>query len=488
MKQTTSDIVRVRFAPSPTGGLHIGGARTALLNYLFARRAGGKLFLRIEDTDVERALAGAVEALQADLDWLGIRFDDWSDGETLHSQQNLLRQSQRQTRYAQIAAELQSRSATYKCWCPPERLTLLRQNAAQKNLPPRYDKHCLRLAQSEIDEFTALGRPYVVRLKMLDKPVVIDDLFKETVAFAGRNLDDPILIRSDGAATSILAGVVDDHDMGITHILRGEEWLPSTPYQKFIFEALAWPTPCWGHLSMLLDESGRKLSKRIGNATVEEIRVAGVLPQALCRYIAGLGRGNLKPDAGWTLESLAQDFDAEAYRSGEIIYAHTALLGENQRFIQRLSDRELWDSLASQLIERYPEMRARSDERQVAAIHLGREGAKTTRQIIDNLSCIIERPNLATVDFSLQTRATFVIAAYIDELKNNNSGWDKDVAKRFLENVAVRTGLKGAALFTSLRLTLTGQPHGPKLTDIIGFLGREECLERAKKAIIFLKG
>ncbi len=481
MPESFGGVVRVRFAPSPTGYLHIGGARTALLNYLLARRASGKIFLRIEDTDTEREVAGALEALKSDLDWLGIKFDDWSDGQTIYTWDNPLCQSKRHNRYVQVVDELYQRGAIYKCWCSPERLAELRQIAARQNLPPRYDKRCLKMPHSTIWENEKSATPFVMRLKMQDKPVVIDDLFKGHITFAGRNLDDPILVRSDGTVTSLLAGVVDDHDMGITHILRGEEWLPSTPYQKVIFEALDWQVPRWGHLAMLLDASGHKLSKRVGNATIEEIRALGILPEALCRYVAGLGRNNFGMDVGWDMESLVQNFELTAYRSGNIIYSHPALLSENQHLIQRLSDSEIWDILKDLIINRYPQAGEWDFSKQTMAIALGRNGAKTIQQILENLAFVLAPPAVSKDVFLPYPQALEVITSFIDELSSTPPVWNSDSVKYTIDKIKERTKLKGADIYMPLRIALTGRITGPTFIDIMIFLGRDECLKRAKE-------
>jgi len=292
--------IKTRFAPSPTGYLHVGGARTALFNYLFAKKFGGTFLLRIEDTDPERSKPEYSEQILISMKWLGL---DWDEGP--------YHQSERMHIYQQYTQKLLEEGKAYRCFCTPEELEEMREQQRQQGLPTRYDGRCSRLTQEEIEERLNKGMPFAVRLKVpQDRRIIAwDDMVKGHIEINSSELDDFILVRSDGTPTYNFAVVIDDHTMGVTHVLRGEDHIPNTPKQILIYEALGWGTPEFGHVPMILGKDKTKLSKRHGAVGVEAYRDEGFLPEALFNFLALLG-ASYDPDREvYTKQELIELFD-----------------------------------------------------------------------------------------------------------------------------------------------------------------------------------
>ncbi|MEK7172104.1 MAG: glutamate--tRNA ligase, partial [Patescibacteria group bacterium] len=269
-------MIRTRFAPSPTGFLHIGGLRTALYNYLFARKNGGKFIFRLEDTDQKRFVEGAYENLIKMLEWAGLKFDE---GPHIGGAHAPYIQSQRFELYKKFADELLQKGAAYRCFCTSERLLQMRKEQEEHKLAPKYDKHCAKLSADEIEKLLAGKTPFVVRQKIPDSGEVnFTDLVREDVTFKCETIDDQVLLKSDGFPTYHLANVVDDHAMEITHVIRGEEWLSSTPKHILLYKAFGWNPPHFAHLPLLLNKDKSKLSKRQGDVAVEDYKLKGYLP------------------------------------------------------------------------------------------------------------------------------------------------------------------------------------------------------------------
>ena len=300
--------MRVRFAPSPTGTLHIGSARTALYNFLFARHTGGSFVLRIDDTDAARSDAALEESIMADLRWLGLT---WDEGPDVGGPSGPYRQSERLERHRTAADELLAAGLAYRCFCPEERLEELRREALAAGHTPRYDRRCLALPAEEVSHRLDAGEPAAVRFKVPAGEVVVDDLIRGPVVIGADALSDPIIVRSDGVAGYNFATVVDDLAMGITHVIRGDDHLTNTARQQLLFEALGGPVPRWAHHSMVLGPDGGKLSKRHGATAVGDYRELGYLPEAIVNYLALLGWSHGE-DEVLDLDRLVREFDARA--------------------------------------------------------------------------------------------------------------------------------------------------------------------------------
>ncbi len=297
--------IRVRFAPSPTGQLHLGNARTALFNYLYARKTGGTFVLRVEDTDLERSSAEAEEAILNDLRWMGL---EWAEGPGRGGEYGPYRQSERREIYARYASELLEKGHAYRCYCTPEELEEKRKRSLARGVPPKYDGRCRNLKPEEEQAFAAEGRASSLRFKVETRRVDFEDLIKGRMSFEGQTLGDFIILRSDGTAAYNFAVVVDDALMQITHVIRGEDHLTNTPRQLLIYQALGWQPPKFAHPPMILGPDHSPLSKRHGATSVTYFREEGFLPEALVNYLALLG---WSVDAGqeiMSLEELSQKF------------------------------------------------------------------------------------------------------------------------------------------------------------------------------------
>ncbi len=468
--------VVVRFAPSPTGSLHVGGARTALFNALLHERQGGRFIFRVEDTDKAREVEGAASRMLADLKWLGIEFNE---GEGIGGDHGPYLQSERSHFYAEAIRILVSNGAAYRCFCTPERITALHEENAKAGRPPRYDRHCRDISHEDFDHHVSAGEASVIRLSIeTDKVTVINDLVKGQIAFAGENLDDPILVRSDGSPTGLLAGAIDDHTMGVTRIFRGDEWLPSTPYQYRIFEGLGGPIPEWGHLSLLVDENHAKLSKRTAGLSVGELKAEGILPEALRRYLAGLGRSTIPADKGWSISDLAADFDPTKYRSGEIVYSKSALLTENQKYMRSLKPEDL--------LERFNEWNVDNEAfglippaRRPMAMPLALETASTLEQCLAELKSISIAPELSSINREEIPTGGRVVEKFLNHL--NVVEFTETGIQSALGDTGRDLGIKGKDLYHPIRLALSGQTQGPKLAAVMMLIGKEESTHRFEK-------
>ncbi len=301
---------RVRFAPSPTGYLHIGGLRTALYNYLFAKNQNGKIILRIEDTDRKRFVEGAIENLIDTLNWAGINFDE---GPNIGGEFKPYLQSERLDIYKRLAEKLVFEDKAYYCFCTPERLEKLKEEQQKQKLPQtKYDKHCLHLSKSKIENNLNTKIPFVIRLNVHpDEKIIFNDVIRETVEFDTNNIDDQVLIKSDGYPTYHLANVVDDHLMEISHVIRGEEWLSSTPKHVILYEYFGWEKPVFAHLPLLLNPDKSKLSKRQGDVAVEDYREKGYLKEALINFVALLGWNYGDDKEFYEMDELIKKFSLE---------------------------------------------------------------------------------------------------------------------------------------------------------------------------------
>ena len=309
--------VRVRFAPSPTGFVHIGSLRTALYNYLFAKKMGGKYILRVEDTDRTRLVDGAIENMLNAMKWAGVNHDE---GVMLDDNGNVVQkgeygpyiQSERLDIYKKYIQELLDNGKAYYCFCTKERLDEVREKQKEAGETPRYDGHCRDLTQEEIDAKIAAGEPYVIRLRLPENHVIkFTDLVRGETEFNTNDLDDQVLIKTDGFPTYHFAVVVDDHLMKITHVIRGEEWVSSTPKHVYLYEAFGWEAPKFVHLPNILNKEKKKLSKRQGDVAVEDFKKKGYLPEGLVNYVALVGWSPEENKEIFSMEELEQAFSIE---------------------------------------------------------------------------------------------------------------------------------------------------------------------------------
>ncbi|MGE5392980.1 MAG: glutamate--tRNA ligase [Candidatus Saccharibacteria bacterium] len=360
-----SDQVRVRMAPSPTGFLHIGGLRTALYNYLFARKSGGRFILRIEDTDRNRLVPGALENIVETLHDFGLDPDEgpcWVGGKVAErGDKGPYLQSDRLGLYKKYAEELIAKGTAYYCFCPAERLEELRKSQEAQKLPPKYDKHCLSLSKEEVEAKLKAGEPHVIRLNVpKDLTVRFSDVVHGEIAISTNDIDDQVLLKTDGFPTYHLAVVVDDHLMEVSHVIRGEEWIPSTPKHVLLYSAFGWETPMFVHLPLLLSKSRKKLSKRDGDVAVRDFLKNGYLPEALINFVALLGWNPKTEEEIFSLKELIERFDLGKLNKAGAVFDLDKLDWINGLYIRKLSKDDLFERLKPYLadsgieIEKYP--------------------------------------------------------------------------------------------------------------------------------------
>lgn len=336
--------VRVRYAPSPTGLQHIGGVRTALFNYLFARSLDGKFILRLEDTDRTRYDEKYVKNLFDTMAWLGI---DWDEGGEKGGPYSPYIQSERTELYRKYAKQLVDKGEAYYCFCDSERLERIRKIQTENKMPPGYDRNCRSLSPEEVSAKLASGIPHVVRLKVpLEGETRFHDHLLGDITWKNEDISpDPVLLKSDGFPTYHLANVVDDHLMGITHVMRAQEWIPSTPLHVQMYRAFGWDAPEFCHLPMVNGADGKKLSKRHGSTAMDEFRARGYLPGAIVNYVALLGCSYKEGQDVYTLEELASSFRMEHLNKAPAVFDYKKLEWYNGLYIRALSDEELYQRL-----------------------------------------------------------------------------------------------------------------------------------------------
>ncbi|MBT4055828.1 glutamate--tRNA ligase, partial [Candidatus Peregrinibacteria bacterium] len=339
--------IKTRFAPSPTGYLHIGSLRTALYAYLFAKKEKGAMILRIEDTDRERFVEGALENLIKTLDWCDIHYDEGPilKGDDIEQKGDVgpYIQSERSKLYTKHAEELIEKGHAYHCFCTKDRLDDLRQKQESAKQATMYDRHCCGLSREEAERRIEAGEKYVVRQKIPYEHLKFKDLIRGNVQFDGKTIDDQVLVKSDGFPTYHLANVVDDHLMGITHVIRGEEWLPSTPKHIFLYKAFGWETPEFAHIPLLLNKDRSKLSKRQGDVAVEDYTKNGYLREAIINFVAFLG---WHPGAGeeneiLSMEELEEKFTLDRVHKSGAIFDIEKLDWYNWQWQKRLHNEEI---------------------------------------------------------------------------------------------------------------------------------------------------
>lgn len=455
---------RVRFAPSPTGSLHVGGARTALYNWLFARRHGGTFILRIEDTDVDRNKPELVDQILEAMTWLGMT---WDEGP--------FRQSERYDLYRQAAEKLLSEGKAYRAFETPEELEAARKAAEAQGETFRYSGAGREIPKAESDRRAAAGEPFVIRLKMPDEPIVVDDVVQGRAEFPAGVLDDFILMRSDGHPLYHFSVCVDDAAMGITHVIRGVDHLANTPKHVALFRALGAEPPKFAHLGMILGPDGKKLSKRHGAAGAEEFRAQGLLPEALVNFLALLGWSPGEDRERMTMDEMAALFSLERIGPSPSRFDHEKLAWLNGQYLQDLSEARLLP-----LVKAFGAPAACPDETLLRAIPLQKPRAKTLVDLAQGLSSWVADPAdwdaAGLKKFGKPANApllrTFLerIAA-VDPL--THAGIEE--AARAL---AAEAGVKLGDLAQPVRLALTGTLASPPLFEMIEVLGLETTRRR----------
>ncbi|WP_332060770.1 glutamate--tRNA ligase [Bartonella sp. CB74] len=469
--------VITRFAPSPTGFLHIGGARTALFNWLYAKHTGGKMLLRIEDTDRERSTEVAVKAIIDGLHWMGLSYDG-----------DPISQFERAERHRQVAEQLVKDGKAYYCYASPEELAEMRENARAEGRPPRYDG---RWRDRDISEAPKGVKP-VIRIKTPQNgETIVHDRVQGDVYFPNKDLDDFIILRSDGSPTYMHAVVVDDHDMGITHIIRGDDHLTNAARQTIIFHAMGWDIPVMAHIPLIHGENGAKLSKRHGALGVDAYRTMGYLPSALRNYLVRLGWSH-GDDELISIEDMISWFDIDDINKGAARFDIKKLDAINGHYMRMSNDKDLFDSALNILpeIEGGLEKIERLDEQRraqfLAAIPNLKERSKTLCELIDNASFIFtQRPLL--LDEKAQTlldKNGKAILKDIYLILKTCSNWDAKTLDDILRYYVQKQNLKFGVVAQPLRAALTGRATSPGVFDVLVLLGQDESLNRIHDQLV----
>ena len=460
-----------RFAPSPTGFLHIGGARTALFNWLYARGRGGRMLLRIEDTDRERSTKAAIDAILDGLTWLGI---DW-DGEAIY-------QYSRAARHREVVEELLAAGRAYRCYASQTELAEMREKARAEGRSKLYDG---RWRDRDPSEAPPDVKP-VIRLKApLTGETVIEDQVQGRVAWQNENLDDLVLLRSDGSPTYMLAVVVDDHDMAVTHIIRGDDHLTNAARQKQIYEALGWPVPVMAHIPLIHGPDGAKLSKRHGALGVDAYRAMGYLPIAMRNYLVRLGWAHGDQEI-FSTEEMIKAFDLPQIGRSPARFDFARLENLNGHYIRQSSDADLLAALeqvlphiqggAELLHKLTPELRGKL----VAAMPGLKERAKTLVELVDSARYIFADRPLALDDKAaglLTAEARSLLGEISDELRQVEP-WTVEGTEQAVRAFAERRGIKLGGVAQPLRAALTGRTTSPPIFDVLAVLGKSESLSR----------
>ncbi|KAG6456882.1 hypothetical protein O3G_MSEX010017 [Manduca sexta] len=476
---------RVRFAPSPTGYLHLGGLRTALYNYLFSKSCKGAFILRIEDTDQTRKVEGSVDALVKDLKWAGIEYDE---GPKKNGKYGPYIQSERLDIYRDHIDKLLKNGSAYKCFCTERRLNILRRDALKTQRIPKYDNRCRSLTDEEIKEKMKSGVPYCVRFKLTSDCQAYEDLIFGGIAYdVSLNEGDPVLMKSDGFPTYHFANVVDDHLMAVTHVLRGVEWQISTTKHLLIYRAFGWTPPQFGHLPLIVNADGTKLSKRQSDVKVEDYKDKGIFPLALVNYITLSGGGfDHVPGAGVrlkTMEELAEEFKIDKV-SSHPSRLNADLLEECNRLEikRRLQDSALSQQLITQLQklinEKYPQKEKQISEEHITSV-LNWSTARVSR-IEDLVS--IKYGFLWVLPSTTKNIDKDLLNKLVGHLEQLNS-FEQSSVKECLRSFASSSDVKFPDLMKMLRSVLSGLNEGPSVAEMMDLLGKNQSLQRIKAVI-----
>lgn len=442
---------KVRFAPSPTGRLHVGNTRTVLINWLFARNRSGEFLLRMDDTDTERSTREYEDGIIEDLQWLGLTWDEFA------------RQTARMDRYEMAMDRLKADGRLYPCYETQEELELKRKIQLGQGKPPVYDRSALALSGEELAALEQQGRKPHWRFKLLDEAVEWDDLGRGPVHFEPGHLSDPVLVREDGRPLYTLSSVVDDGELFITHVIRGEDHVANTAVQVQLFEALGYDVPAFAHMPLMMGADGKSLSKRVGSLSLADLREQGVEPLALVAYLSRLGT-SIAADGSESMADLIAKYDIADYGRASPRYEPEELDVLNAKVIHHTSFADVKERLSGMGL-------ANADETFWNAIR-GNIGRVADAAYWGDVCFGSVGPDIAEEDAEFIATAATLLP---------EEPWDEDTWGAWINAVKEATGRKGKGLFMPLRKALTGKPHGPELKDLLPLIGRERVLQRMSK-------
>ncbi len=468
--------VRVRIAPSPTGIPHIGNTRTALYNFLFARHHGGKFFVRIEDTDRERLVPESLPKIMEILEWLRLT----------HENKSVYVQSEHLENYKKAAEELVAKKQAYYCFCSKDRLEKLRRQQTEKHLMPRYDRCCLKLTEKEVAEKLKNNEPFVIRLKVPEnKEISWNDLVRGKIMVKSGELDDQVLLKSDGFPTYHLAVVFDDNLMKITHVLRGAEWISSTPKHILLYEALGYEKPLWGHLPLILGSDKSKLSKRHGAQSALDYRDQGYLPEALLNTILFWGWSPKDNKQFFTLDEMIQTFDLDGVNKNDPVVDLRKFDYFNGYYIRQKNNEELY-SLLNPYIQ--TDAREVGKDRILKIIPLVKDRMKKLSEWSELTKYFFEKPDVKKVSevhsaLNLKIDVKSLLKRVLEFLESSDNWQSSDVWQTGLRKIADELKIKHSDIFMILRVCIWGDRITPPLYETMMVLGKEESLKRIEKVI-----
>jgi len=480
--------VRVRYAPSPTGHLHIGNARTALFNYLFAKNLNGKFIVRIEDTDKKRNIEGGEQSQLKYMNWLGITWDESVD---IGGEYGPYRQSERNDIYKKYYEELLEKDLAYKCYCTEEELEKEREEQMARGETPQYSGKHAHLTKEEQDELEAKGLPYSIRFRVpANKEYRFNDMVKGEIAFESEGMGDFVIVKKDGTPTYNFAVAVDDHLMKISHVLRGEDHISNTPKQIMIYEAFGWEVPVFGHMTLIVNENRKKLSKRDESIIqfIEQYEELGYLPEALFNFIALLGWSPGGEEELFSQAELIERFDAARLSKSPAVFDTQKLAWMNNQYIKQL-DKEALVRLALPHLVKSGKVSENMSEEEKERIHqlitLYQEQMSYGAEIVSLTELFFKEE----ISYNREAESVLegetvpeVLKAFVSELEGIEKLSDENV-KAAIKAVQKATGQKGKNLFMPIRVAITGQTHGPDLPKSIAILGKETVISRLKNVI-----
>lgn len=488
MKKFGNNKVRVRFAPSPTGYLHVGSLRTALFNWLFAKKYNGSFILRIEDTDRERSTADFLHSQLADLEWMQLR---WDEGPVIGGRKGPYFQSKRLHIYSRYAEKLVGEGKAYRCYCTPEELKAQREEAEKTGDYSNYGKKCRNLTPERVKELEAMGRKPCIKLLVTDEgQTVIQDAVKGEVSFDNEVIEDFVIMKSDGMPTYNFAVVIDDHLMGISHVIRGDEHMSNTPRQALLYEALDFPRPVFCHIPIILNPDRTKLSKRKGAVHLQEFREQGYLREALLNFIALLGWAPKDGREIMSAEELVEAFSLNGVTTHPAVFDQEKLTWMNGKYLNMLPLEEIIARLKPFLAKKGMNPGEKDDAWYLKAVDLYRKRMKTMEELADNLEYFFEEvdkydPRGEKKHF----KKDFILDALEELAKRYNqvSEFNEKNLEKILRNYARELGCSAGKLIHASRLACTGRTASPPIFDVMVLLGKDKLVKRLKKAAGYIR-
>lgn len=481
--------LKVRFAPSPTGPFHIGGARSALFNWLVARHADGTFLVRIEDTDLKRSTKESEENIKDSLKWLGM---NWDEGIDVGGPHGPYRQTERLDLYKKEVQRLLDEGKAYYCYCSAEELEKSRKAQLDAGKTPIYDEHCRHLTEEEKAKYEAEGRKPVVRLKVRkDGVFAFDDMVRGHVEFQAAGVGDFIIMKSDGIPVYNFAVVIDDAFMEVTHVIRAEEHLSNTPRQLAIYEALGYKPPKFGHISLILGEDHKKMSKRHGATSVTEYRNMGYLPEAVVNYLALLGWTPKGEQEIFTEEELIKQFSMKRVSSNDAVFDINKLNWINFQYMKKLDADQLYDLIVPFLVKAGYVDAAVSEEKKdwlkkviwfmKDHIYFAGQAADELKFFFEDMPALTDEDVLAVMKAETSAK---LLKAFIEDLKALETFDQAEIKKCF--NACMKAqGIKGKAAYEPTRIALTGATQGPGMFEMMELFGREKTMDRLEAALAY---